>query len=431
MSEMILSKVKFEYRNLISVIVLVSTLTAFAIIPTVPATVPSYLLILVLIGIFLLFPLNNDRYKQTFWEFFLFVALFVGFSFISQISNFLYPATIPKSIVLIDASDYATLILRGSFITQSAYLIINVFLYLMIKNYGDERLVKFILWAFRLLIIYGIYEFVYYLIFNSSGDFISNRIYSNQQDGVIGGSFQLQPIGAMNLLRIKGYTGEPSMYSFVTLPYFGLLIGLRKKWEALLSLGCLLLTFSTTAFLGLFVYAIYLMFFSSNKKIRYILIGIAVSLIALVVFLYATNDLFSELIDAVFLDKFSGKTVSGDERSSFFLATFNFWRTSDILHFLFGYGFGFARSTDFFSTLLFNVGLLGFLTFTLFILRHFFIAIPDKFLRENYRGALIMLYFVMMISVPEYAYCSFWVVLASGYVLKKYNLINTDVVHKL
>ncbi|MGF7038583.1 hypothetical protein [Mucilaginibacter lappiensis] len=431
MNGMIFSRVKFEYRNLISIIILVSTLTAFAIIPTVPATVPSYLLIIILIGVFFLFPLNTPKYKQTFWEFFLFVAIFITFSFITQVSNWLYPVTVPKSIVLIDASDYSTLILRGSLITQSAYLIINVFLYLIIKNYSDENLVKAINWAFRLLILYGIYEFVFYLIFNSSGDFISNRIYSNQQDGVIGGSFQLQPIGAMNLLRIKGYTGEPSMFSFVTLPYFSLLIGMRKKWEAIVCLGCLILTFSTTAFLGLFVYVLYQMFFSSNKKVRYTLLLIAASLVGVFVFLYATNDIFNGLINAVFIDKFSGQTVSGDERSSFFLATFNFWRTSDILHILFGYGFGFARSTDFFSTLLFNVGLLGLIAFTLFIFSHLLIPIKDKYLKENYHAAVIMMFFVMMISVPEFAYCSFWVILASGYVFKNYNLKNINVIHKL
>ncbi|QTE39017.1 hypothetical protein J3L18_08165 [Mucilaginibacter gossypii] len=420
-----LVKVKVEYKSFIYLIVLVSTLTAFAIIPTVPATVPAYLLTIILLCIFFASPIKSELQKKTAWEFFLFVFLFLGITLMSQIASLLFPVSVPKTIVLIDASDYTTLILRSSLITQSAYLICNVFLYLMIKNYGDERLIKFILWTFRLLIIYGLYELIFYMVFNTSGDFISNRVYGNQEDGVIGGSFQLQSIGAISWLRIKGFTGEPSMFSFTTLPYFALLIGMKKKWEAALCLCCLILTFSTTAFLGLFIYGIYLMFFSSNRKLRYSIMLIIGSLIILVLFLYTTNDIFSELINQIFLDKFSGQTVSGDERSSFFLATFNFWRTSDILHFLFGFGFGFARSTDFCSTLLFNTGLFGFLAFTAFVCTHLFIPVKNKILKENYRAAVIMLFVVMMVSVPEFAYCSFWVILASGYIIKNYNLTDS------
>jgi hypothetical protein len=414
----VLKRISLGYEDFIIVIILLSTLTSFAFIPTAPATIPCYFLILLFIVFFVFFPKNNLEYKKTINQFIVFLVIYFLYTIVTQLTNWLLPVQIPQDVFLVD-SDYSKLLFKGTLFTQSAYLIINVFFYLTIKNYPNPKLLKYIIWTFRILLCYALYEFFYYLIFSSSGDFISNRIftYATEADAV-GSSMQLQYIGVTTLLRIKGYVGEPSMFAFVVLPYLALSLGLKNKVDTFLCIVSLIFTFSTTAYLGLFIIIIYMMFFSPNKKTRLILTTALVGLLFFCAILFITNEIVQELVDVMFVSKLSGQSVSGDQRSSFFLAAFNFWRNSDFLHFLFGYGFGYARSTDFLSTLLFNVGLIGFLGFTCFVFSHFLILIPDKAIRSSYRLAVILIYISMIMSVPEFAYTSIWVLFASGFVLK-------------
>lgn len=407
---------KNKYFGAINLCILLSTLTAFAIIPSNPATVPVFLAVIIFVGVFTITPDKSSKYLNTFKEFFLFLILYILYAIITQMINLANGVTFPSNIVLIDVQSYTVSLFRSSLFTQSGYLICNVFLYIIIKNYKDTRYITTIFWAYRLLIIYGLYELVFYLIFNKSGDFISNRIYNNQVDGVIGGSFQLINIGPLTFFRVKGFTGEPSMFSFTILPYMVLSYGMKKNKDLLFAVLSLFLTFSTTAYIGILICLIYFVCFSSSKKIRtsiLLFLGVVVILFGT---LLLTSSYFNNLIDFIFFQKLS--SASGEERSGLFLSTLSFWADSDILHIFFGYGFGYTRSTDFLSTLLFNVGIIGFLCFSFFVLWHLKLKINNKIVKDSYRASVIMIYLLMMISVPEFAYSCLWVFLASGHILQ-------------
>jgi len=96
--------------------------------------------------------------------------------------------------------------------------------------------------------------------------------------------------------------------------------------------------------------------------------------------------------------------VSGINRFENLYNSLAFFFNSDVSHFLFGYGFGYIRSVDGFSTLLVNIGLVGFLAYTAF----FTYPLTKLKYDSDYKKGLLVSNIVLMmmtyISVTEF-YC--------------------------
>ena len=100
--------------------------------------------------------------------------------------------------------------------------------------------------------------------------------------------------------------------------------------------------------------------------------------------------------------------TSGIQRFTYFYNHFNAWIHSDIIHVLIGYGWGYVRSTDGLSTLLFNVGIIGLIIFSLFlILPYFLIKEKTDYIRGLYIANFSTL-IVILLSVPEFYYPQIW-----------------------
>lgn len=109
-----------------------------------------------------------------------------------------------------------------------------------------------------------------------SGDFLSNRIF-NLGESI---SAQFILLAGITFQRIDSLSQEPSMYAFTMLPFFIFSIhrGAPKILIFLMGVS-LLLTVSTTAYLGLFIYILYLVFFIKKTKKIYIFICIILCMI--------------------------------------------------------------------------------------------------------------------------------------------------------
>lgn len=398
------------FRNYINIMVLFFPLTSFLLIPAVQGTTVITVLTALLFGVFTLVPAGANK-GLYFKQFFIFLMLYILFSVISQSINLFSELKLDTDLVLVNKGNYLDSFYRMSHFTQTLYLVIAFILYLFVKYYADISLINYVYWAIRFLCFYALYEFFYFLATGASGDFVTNRQFAD----VSGSSFQLTNIAGVVLLRIKGYTGEPSMFTFTILPFWALSYGLKRKFDRYLTLICLLLTLSTTAYFSIVLFnAAWFIYKKRYKQIVYVMIFF-VCLLA-VLQLDAFREVTNSIYDFVFGVKLSGEAGSSQQREGNLLFHTIYWTHLNLGSKLFGIGFGYIRSTDFFSTLLVNNGIFGLLLFSGFVFTHFQVKISDGDIAFSYFVGLVLLFFIMMATVPEFAYPSLWIYLALAYV---------------
>ena len=175
---------------------------------------------------------------------------------------------------------------------------------------------------------------------------------------------------SIGIERVQSLSGEPSMYAFTILPY--IIFAIHRKANKLLiatMIVSLLLSVSTTGFLGIIIYIICILFFSKINK-RYI--KNLIIFIGILIFIYF---LFSSYIDEIIMNMIINKitadptNISGLERSANIMDNIIFCSNLNHINFLFGIGFGVIRSTDLLTTFLINIGLIGTLLFAYFYLK--------------------------------------------------------------
>lgn len=201
------------------------------------------------------------------------------------------------------------------------------------------------------------------------------------------------------------------MYAFTILPY--IIFAIHRKANKILiatMILSLLLSVSTTGFLGILIYIICVLFFSKiNKKyIKNLIIFIGI-----LIFIYFLFSVYiDEIVMNIIINKITADStnVSGVERSANIIDNIIYWSNLDNINFLFGIGFGVIRSTDLLTTFLVNIGLIGTLLFAYFYLRKITLRnLTMKKIGDN--AILLVLFITSMISVPEFSYLSFWLFL--------------------
>ena len=99
--------------------------------------------------------------------------------------------------------------------------------------------------------------------------------------------------------------------------------------------------------------------------------------------------------------------------------SFVYWCNLDIIHMLFGIGVGYIRSYDFFTSLLVNVGIVGLILFSYFILKDLKLK-HCNFIDVNNNAIILVLFISLMASVPEIWFPSFWLFI--GIIRSKRNI---------
>jgi hypothetical protein len=136
--------------------------------------------------------------------------------------------------------------------------------------------------------------------------------------------------------------------------------------------------------------------------------------VALLVASFPVSDTIGDYVDKVVNDKVSVSNESAEDRLRLFTDHWTFFLKLPILSQLLGIGFGYVRSTDFLSTMLVNVGVLGAVLFVCFLLS------PLTWLRRTQRqfalaACLIVLTSVLVLSVPEFSYGPLWLFAGMAY----------------
>ena len=383
-------------------------LNSFVLIPSVQGTVPAYVLAFVSASFVIMSRDGGESNVQRarYFKIALCVAgiwllLFCG----SQLGHVLSDRRGFGDMNLINPDD-PTVLFRSTIFTQSLYFAACVCIALFFRFFFREEWMRYVLWGGWFLALYGIYEWLFFLIFQQPGDFIVNRTYGN---GAHTASWsQVVQIGSFSLLRIKSTFGEPSFFSAGVIPYFFLAQQYKRKWLSLALLFCLVLSTSSSAYVA-FPVALALQSLFQRKLSRATLITILLFLAAFATLYYV----FPETYNQMFTAKMNGENNSGQSRAVTWDATQETLKTFTFMNRLFGIGFGYYYGGVYYAILV-NTGWIGLLFYFYAFLK------PVIFLRPD-QGALALkvglaaLFFLFYISVSELFLPSTWMFLGLAY----------------
>ncbi|RYD85772.1 MAG: hypothetical protein EOP54_31045, partial [Sphingobacteriales bacterium] len=179
----------------INIMMLFFPLTTFLLVPSIPGTTIITLLAAVLFMFVLLLPAGKS--KSSFLnELVIFTAVILLLSFCSQFINLVTGLKLDSDLTLINRKDFTRTFYRASHLTQTMALMVGFVIYAYVKYFADASIIKYIYWGLRLLCLYALYEFAFYMITGISGDFLTNRTFGYEEKSA--SLFQTVNIGGIN-----------------------------------------------------------------------------------------------------------------------------------------------------------------------------------------------------------------------------------------
>jgi hypothetical protein len=383
-------------------------MTSFLLIPSLQGSIPAYVLGFVSILFVLMIrrdgqpSIQRSRYfKLAFLMAGIWVLLLVG----SQFGHLLSNRQDFGDIYMVDTEDVKVL-LRKALFTQTLYLVACLSIALFFRFFFREEWMRYVLWGGWFLAIYGIYEWLFFLIFKQTGDFLVNRTYG---EGMQSASWsQIIQVGPFSLLRIKSMFGEPSFFSAGVIPYLFLALAYKRKWLTAALLFCVVFSTSSSAYLALpFALLLHSLF---QRKLNASVITIILMFAAALTLLYFA---YPETFDSMFTSKFSGDNDSGHIRQQAAETLHETAQTFTFMNRLFGIGFGYLYS-GVFNTVLVNCGWIGLLVYCYAFLK------PVVLLRADHQSlalkvGIATLFFLFYIAVSELFLPTTWMFLGLAY----------------
>ncbi len=245
---------------------------------------------------------------------------------------------------------------------------------LYFRYFLPEEWLKYVDFGAWFFALYGLYDWAFYLVFHSSGDFLPTAPFPAITP-------ELEPVDQLRplvLLRLKSCLGEPSFVAAVVIPYLLMAMEGKKRVLTLLLLASAILTTSTTVLLGLAISLFLQTLWSKQSRLPVI-----AAFIVVVAAIGATSVLFPETFRFLFTDKFNGDTDSGHGRLNAIAAFMDFFSKFNVLNWIFGVGFGYIYFSLGWS-LTANTGLLGDGSFLYMLLRPAY-SLPRKRTRSGSR----------------------------------------------
>ncbi len=295
---------------------------------------------------------------------------------------------------------------RSTLFTQMLYFVACALTFSYVRYFFQPSWLRWIFAGAWLLALYGFYDWLFFAIFRRSGDFIVNRTFGVEQH--TGSWTQTAQIAGLHLMRFKSFTGEPSMFALVGLPYFLLALNEGRKLLSLALLAALILSTSTSAYLGLVLSAVFITCITGTLRWQTAaLIGASIGLAALLLLVFP--DTFAD----AFVRKMSGENQSGQKRTESFTVFWHFVTHANPLNLLFGIGFGYVHAPVGQSMTL-NSGILGYAIFAFGFLLPIF-ALPSDPQAIGLRAAVFGIFLLYNVSVAELFYPTTWMFLGMAY----------------
>ncbi|MBC2606265.1 hypothetical protein [Pelagicoccus albus] len=326
---------------------------SFLLIPSVQGTVPAYMLAFASVPVCLLvFYENNSGQLGAYLRDWGLLAVFWFFFFAaSQLSYFINGSGIITGFEYISGG--SSMLFRTSSITQSAYLLACFATFTFFRHWDMKDLSSLFFLAAWVVAIYGIYEWLFYLITGTTGDFLVNRVFEGVEGDHTASWSQSVSVAGLDLLRVKSTLGEPSFFSAVAVPFLFAAYLSRRWYLAMALLFCVIFTWSTSAFAGVGVGLLLLVVVGGQQR------AISITLLALAAFAMLCIIVFlPDLFRSMVTDKLTGLNESGairmdiDELRTKGLAELPLWNH------IFGIGYGYVYGSVWSATVQ-NIGWLG------------------------------------------------------------------------
>lgn len=389
---------------------LVMPITSFLIVPSIQGTVPAYMMAFASVGLafFRVDPYGVAQKRKYFLSLaqilLLWTLLFCG----SQLGHLMSSRTGFGDLLMVDGGDSTKVAFRGTLFTQSLYLGACVCIALYFRYFFREEWLKYVLWGGWLAAAYGVFEWTYFLLFKESGDFLVNREFVTNAKVSSGSWSQGITIGPFDLLRIKSTFGEPAFFSTAVIPYLLLALKFKRRALALALLFCTLFSTSTSAYLGLVVGLLAMLFLRKRLNLPILIVTVAV-----IAAFYVLTTVFPETFRALFTDKFSGENRSGEERWANFYTMLEQLSGFSLTTWLFGIGFGYSYYPMFQSALI-NAGVLGLAVYLIVFFKPILLLRNDARNIESKVGLLVIC-FIYAINVAESVIPTTWMFLGIAY----------------
>jgi hypothetical protein len=383
-------------------------LTSFLLIPSAQGTLPAYVLAFVSV-FFVILCQNGGRpiiqRRHYFTILFLVGGIWILLLCGSQLGLIFTNRQDFGGLFLNNPTD-TRVVLRSVIFTQTLYLAACLCIALFFRFFFRAEWMRYVLWGGWFLAIYGIYEWLFFLVFQQTGDFIANRTFG--EDMRTGSWSQTIQMGPLSLLRIKSTFGEPSFFSAAVIPYLFLAMSYKRKWLSAALFFCTIFSTSTSAFIGLaFALIVYSLFQRKlSRSIAFIILLFAGTIATL-------YFVFPDLYESMFAAKLSGDNNSGEIHQYAAEALSDTLNTLPLVNRLFGIGFGYSYAAVF-NAVLINTGWIGVLVYLYAFLKPIFLLRP-KNESLGLKVAISTIFFLYCINVSEFFLPTTWMFLGLAY----------------
>jgi hypothetical protein len=383
-------------------------LTSFLLIPSVQGTIPAYVLAFVSV-IFVALSRSETQSSVQRNRYFTVALLTAGAWLLllcgSQLGHLLSNRHGFGDMFLIEPND-TSVAFRKTLFTQTLYLAACVSITLFFRFFFREEWMRYVLWGAWFLAIYGIYEWVYYLIFKQPGDFLVNRTYGEELH-TASWSQEIQ-IGPFDLMRIKSTFGEPSFFSAGVIPYLLLALEYERKWLSAALLFCIIFSTSSSAYVALPVALLLYIIFQRKLSVPIAIVVLVFAGVFAILYFQ-----FPATYDSMFTDKLSGANDSGAIHQESAQAMNETVKTFTIMNRVFGIGFGYFYGAVF-NAVWVNTGWIGMLIYLYAFLK------PAILLRAENAGlalkvGVLTLFFLYYVNVSELFLPTTWMFLGLAY----------------
>src|SRR5271165_2184049 len=283
----------------------VMPVTSFVLIPSMQGTVPAYMLAFVS-AFFVIMSRDGGQLNFQRTRYFTVALLVAGIWLLlfcgSQLGHLLSNRRDFGDMSLINPGD-TRVVFRSALFTQTLYLAACLGIALFFRFFFRAEWMRYVLWGGWFLALYGIYEWLFFLVFQRPGDFIVNR--TTGADLHTGSWSQVIQLGSLSLLRIKSTFGEPSFFSAGVIPYMFLALEYKRKWLSAALLFCIVFSTSSSAFAA-FPVALLLHSFFQRK----LSVSIAVVILLFAAAFATLYFVFPDTYDGMFTSKLNGQNAS-------------------------------------------------------------------------------------------------------------------------
>jgi hypothetical protein len=386
---------------------LVMPVTSFLVVPSIQGTTPAYIfaffsVLLVLVRLKTQgFNRENGQYLQLLL---LIGMLWLGLLVASQLGHIIDNRKDFKGAYLVNNSD-STILFRSTLFSQSLYFCACVLIFLYFRYYFREEWMKYVFLGGYLMAAYGIYEWLFFLIFKHTGDFVANRMFGEDHPGSWS---QNVNFGGLSLLRIKSFYGEPAFYSSAIIVYLITAIKYNRHWLiAMLAFNAFFST-STSCYIALVVCLLFNIILTPRGRLP-----AALFLVALICVVVAMSLVFPETFSSMFGDKISGDSESGRMRVESSISTQELFSNFSLMNWLFGFGFGYAYNQVTLAIIT-NTGLVGFFIYCFAFLKPIF-GLPREGVYGGYKTCIFGLFFLCNLTLSELFLPTTWMFLGLAY----------------